>query len=60
MLSRVALFLFVLARVLYYQVLDAKKASYSVENAAYAIRQLAISTMRSEIGQVRLCVVVRR
>ena len=38
--------------VLYYQVVDPVLASYEIEDAEFAIRQLAMSTMRSEIGQV--------
>jgi regulator of protease activity HflC (stomatin/prohibitin superfamily) len=38
--------------VLYYQVIDPVKASYGIEDAEFAIQQLAMSTMRSEIGQV--------
>jgi len=40
--------------VLYTRVLDAYKASYGVEDAEYAIGQLAQTTMRSEIGQLTL------
>lgn len=40
--------------VLYIKVIDAYKASYGVENAEYAISQLAQTTMRSEIGQLTL------
>ena len=40
--------------VLYIRVFDAYKASYGVENAEYAISQLAQTTMRSEIGQLSL------
>ncbi|KAK3984974.1 putative stomatin-like protein [Cladorrhinum sp. PSN332] len=40
--------------VLYTRVLDAYKASYGVEDAEYAISQLAQTTMRSEIGQLTL------
>jgi len=40
--------------VLYTSVLDAYKASYGVEDAEYAISQLAQTTMRSEIGQLSL------
>lgn len=38
--------------VLYTRVFDAYKASYGVEDAEYAIAQLAQTTMRSEIGQL--------
>lgn len=40
--------------VLFTQVFDAYKASYGVEDADYAISQLAQTTMRSEIGQLTL------
>ncbi|KAL2044561.1 hypothetical protein ABVK25_012389 [Lepraria finkii] len=40
--------------VLYTRVTDAYKASYGVEDAEYAISQLAQTTMRSEIGQLTL------
>ncbi|KAJ1328198.1 SPFH domain-containing protein [Microdochium nivale] len=40
--------------VLFTQVFDAYKASYGVEDAEYAISQLAQTTMRSEIGQLSL------
>lgn len=40
--------------VLYIKVTDAYKASYGVEDAEYAISQLAQTTMRSEIGQLTL------
>lgn len=40
--------------VLYTRVFDAYKASYGVEDAEYAIAQLAQTTMRSEIGQLSL------
>jgi regulator of protease activity HflC (stomatin/prohibitin superfamily) len=40
--------------VLYIKVVDAYKASYGVEDAEYAISQLAQTTMRSEIGQLSL------
>ncbi|KAL9115536.1 MAG: hypothetical protein Q9187_007309, partial [Circinaria calcarea] len=40
--------------VLYTRVTDAYKASYGVEDAEYAISQLAQTTMRSEIGQLSL------
>ena len=36
------------------QVVDAKKASYGVENATYAVVQLAQTTMRSELGKITL------
>lgn len=40
--------------VLYVKVVDAKKASYGVENATYAVVQLAQTTMRSELGKITL------
>lgn len=40
--------------VLYLKVLDAYRASYGVEDAEYAITQLAQTTMRSEIGKISL------
>ncbi|KAL2203056.1 stomatin family protein [Sarocladium strictum] len=40
--------------VLYTRVFDPYKASYGVEDAEYAISQLAQTTMRSEIGQLTL------
>ncbi|KAK9321788.1 hypothetical protein V1517DRAFT_325388 [Lipomyces orientalis] len=40
--------------VLYIRVFDAYKASYGVEDADYAVQQLAQTTMRSEIGQLTL------
>lgn len=40
--------------VLYTRVFDPFKASYGVEDADYAISQLAQTTMRSEIGQLTL------
>ncbi|KAI9876453.1 MAG: hypothetical protein M1830_006472 [Pleopsidium flavum] len=40
--------------VLYTRIFDAYKASYGVEDAEYAISQLAQTTMRSEIGQLTL------
>ncbi|CAN6670426.1 hypothetical protein TRVA0_043S00298 [Trichomonascus vanleenenianus] len=45
--------------VLYIRVFDAYKASYGVEDAEYAISQLAQTTMRSEIGQLSLDHVLR-
>lgn len=36
------------------QVVDAKRASYGVENATYAVVQLAQTTMRSELGKITL------
>ncbi|WEW61583.1 Synaptotagmin-like protein 2 [Emydomyces testavorans] len=45
--------------VLYTRVFDAYKASYGVEDAEYAISQLAQTTMRSEIGQLTLDYVLK-
>lgn len=45
--------------VLYIQVYDPYKASYGVEDADYAISQLAQTTMRSEIGRLTLDHVLR-
>ena len=40
--------------VLYVKVVDPKKASYGVENALFAVTQLAQTTMRSELGKITL------
>ncbi|ORZ03217.1 hypothetical protein BCR43DRAFT_555236 [Syncephalastrum racemosum] len=40
--------------VLYYRIIDPFKASYGVEDAEFAITQLAQTTMRAEIGQMTL------
>lgn len=40
--------------VLYLQVLDAKSASYGIEDYLYASTQLAQTTLRSEIGKLEL------
>lgn len=40
--------------VLYVKVVDARLASYGVENPIYAVAQLAQTTMRSEIGKMSL------
>lgn len=40
--------------VLYLRVMDAYKASYNVEDPAFAITQLAQTTMRSELGKISL------
>ncbi|GIL82268.1 hypothetical protein Vretimale_7233 [Volvox reticuliferus] len=40
--------------VLYVKVMDAFKASYGVDNALYAVGQLAQTTMRSELGKITL------
>ena len=45
--------------MLYTRVFDAYKASYGVEDAEYAISQLAQTTMRSEIGRLTLDHVLR-
>lgn len=40
--------------VLYVKVIDAKRASYGVEDYSFAVTQLAQTTMRSEIGKLSL------
>jgi regulator of protease activity HflC (stomatin/prohibitin superfamily) len=40
--------------VLYYKVMDPYKASYGVEEQDFAISQIAMTTMRSEIGKLDL------
>ena len=40
--------------VLYLQVLDAERASYGINDYAFAISQLAQTTLRSEIGKIDL------
>jgi len=40
--------------VLYIKVVDPHKASYGVDNALYAVSQLAQTTMRSELGKITL------
>eukprot|EP00002_Diphylleia_rotans_P004341 TRINITY_DN1316_c0_g2_i1.p1 TRINITY_DN1316_c0_g2~~TRINITY_DN1316_c0_g2_i1.p1 ORF type:complete len:386 (+),score=90.71 TRINITY_DN1316_c0_g2_i1:71-1228(+) len=40
--------------VLYVKVTDPVQASYGVENPFYAVRQLAMTTMRSELGKMSL------
>ncbi|KAJ3022490.1 hypothetical protein HKX48_006032 [Thoreauomyces humboldtii] len=40
--------------VLYFRIIDPYKASYGVENAEFAVTQLAQTTMRAEIGQMTL------
>lgn len=40
--------------VLYFRVLDPYKASYGVDDYAYAVIQLAQTTMRSELGKLEL------
>ncbi|KAF2366991.1 Band 7 domain [Trinorchestia longiramus] len=45
--------------VLYLRILDPYKASYGVEDAEFAITQVAQTTMRSEIGKISLDFVFR-
>ncbi|XP_064608295.1 stomatin-like protein stl-1 [Liolophura sinensis] len=45
--------------VLYLRVIDPYKASYGIEDAEYAITQLAQTTMRAEIGKITLDTVFR-
>ena len=40
--------------ILYLQVMDAKKASYGIDDYEYAAMQLAQTTLRSEIGKIEL------
>ena len=40
--------------VLYIKIIDAVKASYGVENALFAVGQMAQTTMRSELGKITL------
>lgn len=40
--------------VLYVKIVDPYRASYGVENALYAVTQLAQTTMRSELGKITL------
>jgi regulator of protease activity HflC (stomatin/prohibitin superfamily) len=40
--------------VLYYEIKDAAKASYAVENIDYAVVYLAQSAMRNAIGKYKL------
>lgn len=40
--------------VLYLRIVDPYKASYGVEDAEFAITQLAQTTMRSELGKIQL------
>ena len=40
--------------ILYLKVLDAERASYGISNYAFAIIQLAQTTLRSEIGKIEL------
>jgi len=40
--------------ILYLQVLDARRASYGIENYLYASTQLAQTTLRSEVGKLEL------
>ena len=41
-------------RLPWLQVVDPVKTSYGVENALYAVVQLAQTTMRSELGKITL------
>ena len=43
-----------LSHVLFCQVVDPVRASYGVENAYFAVIQLAQTTMRSELGKISL------
>ena len=45
--------------VLYLRIVDPYKASYGVEDAEFAITQLAQTTMRSELGKIHLDSVFR-
>lgn len=45
--------------VLYLKVFDAYSASYNIENPEFSVTQLAITTMRSEIGKIQLDSVFR-
>lgn len=45
--------------VLYLKVFDPYKASYNIENPEFSVTQLAITTMRSEIGKIQLDSVFR-
>ena len=40
--------------VLYYRILDPYKASYGIEDADFAVTQLAQTTMRNAVGEVEL------
>ena len=40
--------------VLYVRVVEPQRASYGVEDATFAVTQLAQTTMRSELGKMRL------
>ncbi|KAJ1514621.1 hypothetical protein HMI54_009211 [Coelomomyces lativittatus] len=40
--------------LLYYRIVDAYRASYHIDRPHYAISQLAMTTLRSEIGQLTL------
>ena len=40
--------------VLYVKIVNPYNASYGVENAIYAVMQLAQTTMRSELGKITL------
>ncbi|CCG82642.1 Uncharacterized protein C16G5.07c [Taphrina deformans PYCC 5710] len=45
--------------VLYIKIVDPYKASYGVEDAEYAVNQLAQTTMRNQVGQMSLDDVLR-
>lgn len=40
--------------VIFFQILDPRRASYGIEDYVYAISQLAQTTLRSEIGRIEL------
>ena len=40
--------------VLYWKVMDPERASYGIQNYAFAISQLAQTTLRSEMGKIEL------
>ncbi len=40
--------------IIYLRVMDPKKAAYGIENYVFATTQLAMTTMRSEIGKIEL------
>ena len=40
--------------VLYYKIIDPERASYGIEDFAFAVSQLAQTTLRSEIGKIEL------
>jgi regulator of protease activity HflC (stomatin/prohibitin superfamily) len=45
--------------VLYVKIVDPYSASYGVEDAMFAISQLAQTTMRSELGKITLVIVMK-